>query len=390
MTNIPKVILWIESSRASGRELLCGIANYAHHHGPWQFYWEPGGLEEGSQMLRNVEADGIILRDTGKLEEALDCGIPAVVIGHRKSEVPGVVNVITDSDTIGRMAAEHLLSCGFKHFAYCGYARTEYENTAWSGLRKISFQRRLDQAGMTVVSHYEISRAGHDRGDELRALADWLHTLPKPIGIMACNDECSQRVMEACKAAGLAVPDVAGVIGADNDEIVCGLTNPPLSSVAIDFQRAGYEAAHALSGLMRGYDGISRRILATATQVVARRSTDFVAADEPHLGKALRFIRDNARTSISVDDVARNSGVSRRSLEKRFRAAIGRSILEEIRRVRTDQIARLLVETDLPINEIAELGFAEVQHFSRYFRSIKQVSPSEYRKRFRDTAAREA
>src|SRR6516165_4804696 len=120
MFKIPKVILLIESSRASGRALLCGIAAYANHHGPWSFYWETGGLEKGGggPALDSIEADGIILRDVEKVDEALASGVPTVFIGHQKAEIPGLVNVVTDSETIARMGAEHLIGCGFKHFAF--------------------------------------------------------------------------------------------------------------------------------------------------------------------------------------------------------------------------------------------------------------------------------
>jgi LacI family transcriptional regulator len=383
MSRIPKVILLIESSRASGRALLCGIANYAHHHGPWSFYWEPGGLEKAWPVLRSVRADGIILRDVEQVDEALACGLPAVVVGHHQSEINGLVNVVTDSQSVGRMGAEHLLGCGFKHFAFCGYARAPFERTAWSEVRWEAFCSRIRAAGFETPAHYALSMIGMDWEQELGSLARWLEAVPKPVGLMACNDDCSQRVMEACKSAGLLVPDVVGVIGVDNDEVVCGLTDPPMSSIAINFERAGYEAAHALDRLMRGAGDVSRRITAVASHLVARRSTDFVAADEPHLTRALQYIRDHARNGLSVDKVALAAGLSRRALEKRFRNLLGRSILEEIRRVRTDQIARLLVETNMTVGEIADLlGFADAQHIARYFRAGKHLSPVAYRQTY--------
>jgi len=187
--------------------------------------------------------------------------------------------------------------------------------------------------------------------------------------------------MEVCKLARLTVPDMIGIIGADNDEVVCGLTDPPMSSIAINFERAGYEAAAALDGLMRGNPAVPDRIKALASHVVTRRSTDFVAADEPHLARALRFIRDCARGGVSVDEVAVSAGLSRRALEKRFRKQLGRSILEEVRRIRTDHIAQMLVETDLPVAKIADLlGFPDVQHVARYFQADKHISPVAYRK----------
>jgi LacI family transcriptional regulator len=328
-----------------------------------------------------MEADGIILRDVKKVDEALASGLPAVVIGHRQSEIPGLVNVVTDSEAIGRMGAEHLIHCGFKHFAFCGYSENPLEKTVWSEVRAEFFTTHIHQAGFATPPRYALSKTEEDWPKERRSLAAWLKSLPKPVGLVACNDDCGQQVMESCKLAGLSVPDEVGVIGADNDELVCGLTDPPLSSVAINFERAGYDAAHALDKLMRGVQGVPPRITAVATQIVTRRSTDFVATDEPLLTRALQFIRDHGRACISVTEVASAAGLSRRALEKRFRASLGRSILEEIRRVRTDHIARMLVETDLPVAGIAEmLGFENAHHFARYFRAAKQMSPLRYRK----------
>lgn len=377
---VPRIILLIESSRGSGRALLRGIANYAHHHGPWSFYWEPGGLEKAWPALKQIEADGIILRDVKKVDEALASGLPAIVVGHRQSEIPGLINVVTDSEVIGRMGAEHLLQCGFKHFAFCGYSDTPLERTVWSEVRDESFGARIREAGFLPTDSYALSNTAEGWPRQRAALAGWLESLPKPVGLMACNDDCGQKVVEACKLADLRVPDQIGVIGADNDEVVCGLSDPPLSSVAINFERAGYDAARALDKLMRGAQVVPSRIIAEAPHVVTRRSTDFVAIDEPHLARALQFLRDRARGGVSVDEVARAAGLSRRALEKRFRGFLGRSILEEIRRVRTDHIARMLLETELPVAAIAGmLGFADAHHFARYFRSAKQMSPLRYR-----------
>jgi LacI family transcriptional regulator len=338
--------------------------------------------------LETGEADGIILRDVAGAEEIMAYGLPTVVVGHQKMEIPGLVNVVTDSETIGRMGAEHLLGCGFKHFAFCGHVKTPMENTTWSEIRREFFCERICEAGFAPPSYYALSTLAKDWSKEWRSLARWLGALPKPLGLMACNDDCAQRVMEVCKLSGLKVPDMIGIIGADNDEVVCGLTDPPLSSIVINFERAGYEAAAALDGLMRGAAAVPDRITAMASHVVARRSTDFVAAEDPHLAKALRFIRDRARGGVSVDDVASSAGLSRRALEKRFRKQLGRSILEETRRVRTDQIARLLVETDLPVAKIADLlGFPDVQHIARYFQADKRLSPVAYRKIYGRPAA---
>jgi LacI family transcriptional regulator, galactose operon repressor len=373
---ISTIGLLIESSRASGRALLCGIAKCAHHHGPCSFYWEPGGLEKAWPKLKALNLDGIILRDVDKLEEVLALGIPAVVIGHNKTEVPGLVNVVTDSSAIGQTGAKHLLQCGFKHFAYCGYT-----GAPWSDLRLKYFGRHIRKARFGVHVYADLIPTANVWHKKRHKMAAWLICLPKPVGLMACNDDCGQQVIEACKLANLAVPDAVGVLGVDNDEVVCGLSDPPMSSVAINFERAGYEAALVLFRLLRGARRVPLKINVHATHVIARRSTDVMAVSDPHVTKALQFIRDHARENVAVMDVASAAALSRRALEIKFRREIGCSIHEHIRGVRTDQIVRLLVETELPVAQIAEsLGFSDIQHFARYFRADKHISPLAYRR----------
>ena len=334
-------------------------------------------MEKAWPKLQVLDVDGIILRDVDKLEEVMDLGIPAVVVGHSKTEISGLVNVVTDSAAIGRMAAGHLLQCGFKHFGYCGFA-----STPWSDLRWDSFNRNIRSAGF--VTHRYTLRAPSARAwhKERHNLAAWLQSLPKPAGLMACNDDCGQQVIEACKLADLVVPDDVGILGADNDEVVCGLAEPPMSSVAINFERAGYEAALVLFRLLRGGRRAPLKITVRATHVVARRSTDIIAVSDTRLARAVQFVRDHARENLMVLDVARTAGLSRRTLEKLFRQELRCTIYGHIRQVRTDQVARLLVETELPVGRIAEdMGFPDLQHFARYFRAGKGMSPLAYRKR---------
>ncbi len=383
MSRIPKVVLLIESSRASGRALLSGVADYAHYHGPWSFYWEPAGLENAWPVLKSLEANGIIMRDGDGLDEVLALKIPTIVVGHKRKEVSGVVNVVTDSPQIGFLGAEHLLQCGFKHFAFVGVTSQSSETASWSLVREENFVRRIRTAGFETRTYQLPSASGGNWAREREALMTWLKSLPKPIGLMACNDDCGVQIMEACKAAGLSVPDLLGVIGADNDEIVCGLSNPAMSSVAVNFERAGFDAAEALAQLMQGLKRVPTKITVPATHIVTRRSTDVVAVSDAALGRALRFIRDNSRKAIGVAEVAQAAGFSRRALERRFRSEIGISILDQIRKARTEQICKMLVETSLPVGEIAEsLGFEDVQHFARYFRAAREISPLAYRKSY--------
>jgi len=379
-----KVVLFVESSRASGRDLLRGVARYAHHHGPWSFYWEPGGLESSWPKLKTLDADGIILRDVGRYKEQLPTlGIPAVVVGHREREVRGLVNVVTDSLRVGQMAADHLMRCGFKHFAFCGLASSALEQAPWSNERGAAFQQHLIAAGFAAPPAFVLRDAVVNWRTSRRRMADWLAKLPRPVGILACNDDCGAQIAEACKLAGLTVPDAVGIVGVDNDEVVCGLADPPMTSIALNFEQAGYESAQALEAMMRKAKTLPFLIKVPATHLVARRSTDVVAVEDPPVAKALRYIRDHARSSFSVNDVARQSGVSRRVLEGKFRRGIGSSILHHIREIRTTEMARLLVETSWPVSKIADtLGYADERHFARYFQSGKKMTPVAFRKKF--------
>lgn len=380
---VAKVVLLLESSRASGRAMLRGVANYAHVRGDWSFFWEPAGLEKAWPVLRKLDADGVILRDVGRVEEVAKLGIPAVVVGHSRTEVPGLINVVTDSRSVGRHAAQHLLDCGLRNFGYCGLAESGIEATPWSRQREVSFFDCLLEAGFTGVA-FEVQGGVHRAGWhlELQALADWLGRLSRPAGVMACNDDCGQQVIEACRLAGLQIPDDIAVIGVDNDDLISGLSNPPMSSVALNFERAGYECAEALDQLIRGREPISRRIIVEASHVAVRHSTNLLAVEDEVVSRALRFIREESRRPVAVDEVARAVALSRRTLEKRFRTALDRSVLAEIRRMRVEHICRLLVATNRPVAEIAgHLGFDGPQHIARYFRGEKGITPREFRRR---------
>ena len=215
-------------------------------------------------------------------------------------------------------------------------------------------------------------------------MAHWLKSLPKPVGLMTCCDDCSQHIIEACKIAELHVPEQVAVIGVDNDELVCKLSNPPLSSIALNFERGGYEAAELLDKLMTGKEKMKNQLIKVEpTYPVSRQSTDILAIDDSDIAKAIRFIRQHCKEPIRVDNVVAAAALSRRVLEKRFQKILGRSVLCEIRRVRVEQIVRMLVGTNLPISQIAsKLGYPSVDHIARYFRQEKAMTPLAYRKQY--------
>jgi LacI family transcriptional regulator len=373
----PSVLLFVETSREFGRGLLHGIARYARRHGSWRVYRWPGALDSSLPEWKSLKIDGAIVRDVRVVEGLVHSGIPVIFAQHNKESYAPYPSIITDSHQIGSMAAEHFLDRGFRHFAYCGL-----DEFAWSRGRAQHFQQRLQQAGFMV------HRYGPPSGKKARAarheqnhMAAWIRQLPKPVALMCCNDDRALLVVEACKQADCRVPDDVAVLGVDNDVLVCDLADPPISSIALNTEGAGYEAARLLDRLMQGVRMAGQVIPVAPTHIVTRMSTDMLAVTDPEVAAALRFIRRHANRLIQVDDVVEATATSRRILEKRFKSILRRSVHQEIRRIRVHGIVQLLVDTDLSVTDIAaHCGFDGVEHIARYFRKETGTSLREYRR----------
>jgi LacI family transcriptional regulator len=399
LRNIPKVLLLIDTSRGSGRKLLYGITKYSRLHGPWTFnrkslyffdyqtsYTKARQLEEEKELSRLEKwgANGIIATNINSPKQfsrisAMD--LPSIILGGYTPEesIPGWHRIRSDPLEIGKMAAEHLLSKGYRKFAYCGF-----DGLSWSDDRGAGFVKRTREAGFEpqVFKSSQARRKQSWENEQVR-MVSWLESLPKPLGLMACNDDRGQNVLEACKLAGLNVPDDVAVIGVDNDILVCEVSEPPLSSVQLNNEKAGYEAAELLSKLMAGEKIMHQEIVVQPTSIVTRQSSDNLAIEDDNVAAAVRFIREHASEMIQVDDVVNVGSISRRSLERNFRKLLGRSIFAEIKHFHVNQFAKMLIETNMTVSQIAfALGHPSVQNINRYFREEKGMSPTTYRKRY--------
>ncbi len=380
MHNNFRVMVLIEPSRAYERALLRGIARYAHLHGPWIFSREAPFWEQSHHqtLLGQMAAvDGIITRESPDLSAILKLGKPTIVSNVTTERIGGLPNIVSDHKVIGKMAAEHLIERGFRNFAFCGYG-----GLFWSNQRQGGFQSRIRKEGAQLhVYGASEPRRRLSWKKELPLVINWLKSLPKPVGLMACIDERSQQVADACRSAGIAIPEQVAIIGVDNDDMICTLSTIPLSSVATDAEKGGYEAARLLDTLMKGRRSGQKLVEIRPTHVVMRTSTDIMAAEDPHVSKATKYIGDRCRHPLYVDEVARVAGLSRRVLEKRFRSQLDRSVNEHIRRCRVHLIERLLTEGNMTITEIALfMGFPDAAHIARTFRSETGISPAGYRR----------
>jgi LacI family transcriptional regulator len=377
MREVPKIALLIETSRGFGRDFLLGIARYSRLYGPWSFHITPGDYKQVVPKMKQWGGTGIIARiaDHRIAQAVLAANVPTIALGLTDEQMlpdnplSKLSEISSDPVEVSRLAAEHLLERRFTRFAYVG------------SRRETAFQTHLMARGFTPFV-YPTPKNPQDRNweREQALLAEWIGNLPTPIGLFACDDDRGREVLEACKLAGVNVPEDVAVIGVDNDEVFCELADPPLSSVALNAETAGYRAAALLDSMMRGRSRKRQHLVVEALCVVRRRSTDIMAVDDEDVASALQFIRRQQGRDVSVDRVAEEVAMSRRSLEKRFRDTIGRTILEEIQLTRLERAKRLLLETTYPISKVAEIaGFGSPGYFIQFFQRHVGRTPRKYR-----------
>jgi LacI family transcriptional regulator len=382
----PRVALLIESSRNYGRGILRGVAQYAHVRGPWSFYAQERELHSGiPAWLKNWKGHGIIARieDRRTAKALLRLGLPVVdVLGNSRFEhIPGFD---TDADAVARLAVDFLLRAGFRNFAYCGY-----HGIPFSDRREAAFAEQLAKHAHPVRVFSALPsefpdahiQAVEQRGLGMeKAIGNWLNKQPRPLGLFACNDIRAQQVLNACREYQIKVPEEVSVIGVDNDDVLCNLCEPPLTSIEPDTERIGYEAAALLDRMMNGQRAKPGITQIAPARIIERTSTDVVPIEDPITVQAVRFIRDHVNDGIAVKDVLAHLGRSRSDLEQRFRRWLKTSVRGEIQRRRMDRACRLLQQTDLNLSRVADgAGFATAAHLCRLFQQHFRQTPTQYR-----------
>jgi len=381
----PQVALLIESSRAYGRGLLQGIARYVREHESWSiFHQERRASDPPPAWLKGWRGDGIIARiEDQRLATAIrGLGVPAVDVRGLLLNL-GLPLIETDDEAVIRLASEHLLERGFRQFAFCGFPGANYSDT-----RCRYFMQRIEEAGFDCHVYAPPirlkSKASFDQEQHgliyEADVARWIAGLPKPIGLLACNDIRGQQALNVCRQIGVAVPDEVAVLGVDNDEVLCELADPPLSSVIPNTERIGYEAAAFLDRMMAGQPAPALSLFIPPLGIATRRSTEVLAIDDRHVAAAIRFIREHACEGIGVPDILGVIPLSRSVLERRFATLVGRAPKAEILRVQMQRAKELLAATDFPLNVIAEkAGFKHPEYLSAIFKKKTGVTPGRYR-----------
>ena len=389
-----RIGLAIDPVGSYGRGVIRGIMNFCRAQTNWMIAVEPLWSFGRLPAIEQWNVDGVVVQTFSREfeEEVISRGLPATNVSNLTRDPIRLPTVIPDDEAVGRMAADYLLSLGLRDLGFCWEA-----NTGYGQLRLEAF-RRLAQESRAVVHEFDNTR---------QDLGKWLLALPKPAGVLGCNDDWAHRVLNEARRQGLKVPDQIAVMGVDDDELFNTLVTPSLSSIALPAEQIGYEAAATLDRLMNGVQlgagmehdagsslslhgsslilhGSSLISRLPPVRVVARESTDVLSIADADVVLALRFIREHAARSIQVDDVLDHVPLSRRSLERRFRKSVGHSIADEITRAHLERAKILLIQTEMAMPQIAAAsGFTTATRLGIVFQRQLNETPTAFRRRVR-------
>jgi len=378
-----KIALLMSITHGFSQNVFQGLCTYVRPIRSWNFHFAQAHPET-IDKLKTWRPDGIIavLPSVKFARQLLSFDVPVVNCGGEVPDIEGIPRVDVDNRAVGGLAAEYLIRRGFSHLAYCGETGRPSMIDRGNG-----FRQALADAGMDCHEYSHWSKGAFDDqyewqwSSDISQLLQWLIGLPKPVGIFACHDYIAMLVNMTCREAGLKVPDEVAVLGVDNDEVLCQMIHPTLSSIQTPQEKIGFEVGHMLNSLIRDRESAPDSILLPPVSVITRQSTDITATNDPELASAIRYIREHADQPIRVTDVLNTLIASRRSLETRFKSELGRTILDEIQISHIDRAKHLLTETGWPLEKVAEAsGFNSRERLSVVFRRISGVSPAKFRR----------
>lgn len=376
------VALVMSLNKRFDRKVIEGVTRFVRESGGWSVF-----VEDDPQAkipdFHHGHFDGVIadLDDPRIPKRLVGLGIPAVGVGAIREDCPwdlDISTVSTNNQRIATLAADHLLERNLQNFAYCGVPGRTID--PWNRQRREAFVAHVQEAGGSCSVYTGRHSASHSWEQLQEKLATWLAGLPKPLGLMAANDARARHVLEACRRLQLRVPEDVAVIGVDNDELICNLAHPPLTSIVQGTEEIGHRAATLLDRLMSRTERKNTHLLVDPVGVITRESTDLVATEDVVASTALAFIRQHAVEGVQVADVARAAAVSRSTLDARFRRVVGRTVHEEIQRNQLNAAQQLLTTTNLPVDDVARrAGFSSAQYMNAVFQRMLGQTPGRYR-----------
>jgi LacI family transcriptional regulator len=371
-----RVQLMIDPTLTYFREATLGVRQYG---------FETGRLEIIDRWLEHERLDlpalvardgvqGIVAAVHRPAPESKLAGLGIPVINVSNTMPLSRLTVVTQDDhAVGRMAAEHLCEAGCRQFAFWGQNHALYSMERLTG-----FREGIAKVGGKVEVLHMLPLYGRR---EYNRILHWLEHCAPPLGVFAVLDDFALLVLRAARELGLRVPDDVAVLGAGDDDFLVGFERVPLSSVTLPARKIGYEAGAEIDRQISSSFSNKPVIRLDPIGVNARQSTDTIFARDEVVVKALRYIRSHAAGSPYISDIARFVGVARTTLQTRFHAVVGHTMLDEIQRVRIQLAKELLRTSDLSLEMISDrCGFGNSQRFSVLFRQRTGMAPSQFRR----------
>lgn len=377
-----RVLILIDYSSEFSRRLLRGLIQYSHEHGPWIFYRLPTyyktlyGEEGVVRWAKEWKADAIIARwDNEDPNLLTSLNIP-IILQNYKSRSACFSNLTGDYYGTGTMAARFFIKRRFRNFAFYGN-----KGVVWSRERSEGFRREVEKAGGNYYYFESENLNGEEWNTRYIELDQWLLSLPKPVGLFACDDNFALRASQFCTINNIKIPEEISLLGVDNDELICHLSDPPISSIVIDVEKGGYEAGRLIDRMMSGEAEEPMNIMIQATRIELRKSTEKYDISNEYILQVVNYIEENFNSDINIEGLTEMVPLSRRNLEVKFKEEMGTSIYQFILTCRIEYFAHLLLTTNRTLYDLAlESGFNDCKNIARIFKKIKGYTPVEYRK----------
>lgn len=380
--DLVKILLLTDFSSGYSRDILRGVVRYAQKKRKWAFYRLPlhyktiHGNREIVNWAKKWKVDAIIAQINDiDLKELQELNIP-IIVQNYSDRLTGVCNLTGDYIGTGRMAADYLIDLGYRNFAYYGI-----NDTVWSRERYMGYAGRLEEKGFSYHAYLEKDNSDESITFNFESTGRWLRHLPENTAIFACDDFYALHLSETCQIYEIPVPDKVAILGVDNDELMCNISTPKLSSIVIDAENGGYRTAQVLDELITHNIKEPVNITVPPLRVIARKSTQKYIIQDKYVRMAVDFIEEKYSDDINVEDILELVPISRRVFEKRFKENTGKSIYQFIINYRIEKFSNMLLTSDRPIEDLAiTCGFSDFKNISRCFLKYKGMTPSEFRK----------
>ncbi len=379
-----KILILIDSSTGFSRRFLTGLINYTKENGSWNFYRLPAyyktlygeiGIVE---QIKEWKIDAVIAQwEYEEIDFLSKLNIPVFLQSYKES-TGNFSKISGDFIGAGVMAARFFAKRRYKNFAYYGN-----KLFFWSRARAEGYRREVEKLGgnyyyfeSEILDDMQWSRCHIE-------LNDWLLSLPKPIAMFTSDDNLALQVSEMCKVNGIDIPNELSLLGVDNDELICNLSYPSISSIVTDDEKGGYLTGKRLHMSILNKDNTPFNIIIEPIRIELRNSTEKYNISNKYITDVINYIEKNIVSNISIDDLTKIVPLSRRNLEMKFKEVMGTSIYQFILNMKVDYISNELLTTEKCLMDIAiEAGFNDVRNAYRIFKKNTGYTPMNYRKKF--------